>query len=257
VKHDARIRTEFAKQASRFGEQGLTLSSQEYLAWMISILPLQPDFRVLDVAAGTGHLSRAIAPSVKEVVAIDMTPEMLEEARKESEKHGLKNIVLTQGDAKHLPYQDGSFDMVVSRLSLHHFEKPEVQLKEMVRVCKAHHVVGIIDLLSPDADDLIPSYNRLERLRDPSHTMALTKEQLVSAMKNAGLSIQRSDAKDIEVDFQQWTDLTKTDHSIRDEIRKELELDIKSGPKTGMRPYTDGGKLKFMHKWAIVIGTKS
>jgi protein-L-isoaspartate O-methyltransferase len=62
--HSDTIKSEFAKQASRFGGQGLTLSSQEYLAWMVDILPLQAGFRVLDVATGTGHLSRAAASYV-------------------------------------------------------------------------------------------------------------------------------------------------------------------------------------------------
>ena len=79
--HNETIRREFAKQASAFGEEGLTLSSQEYLTWMVKKLPLQANFRVLDVAAGTAHLSCAIAPHVQHVVAFDMTPEMLKEAR--------------------------------------------------------------------------------------------------------------------------------------------------------------------------------
>jgi len=256
MKHDTKIKIEFAKQAQSFGNQGLTLSSQEYLAWAVDILPLRPEFRVLDVAAGTGHLSRAIAPRVRVVVAFDMTAEMLEEARKESEKRGLKNVELMLGNAKRLPYQQDSFDMVVSRLSLHHFEKPEVQLREMVRVCKKNHIVGIIDLLSPDAEELIQPYNRLERLRDPSHTIALTRKQLVSAMEASGLSIQRIDARDIVVDFQQWTDLTKTPPQSKDTIKQELEHEINGGPLTGMRPYLEEGNLKFLHTWSVVIGLK-
>ena len=90
--HNETIRQEFAKQASGFGEKGLTLSSQEYLAWMVKKLPLQDDLRVLDVAAGTAHLSCAIAPHVQHVVAFDMTPEMLDEARHAIATKGLQNV---------------------------------------------------------------------------------------------------------------------------------------------------------------------
>jgi len=74
MEHNKLIHQEFSIQAARFGNQGLTLSSQEILSWIIDNLPLQKNYRVLDVATGTGHLSRSIAPYVKEVIAIDITP---------------------------------------------------------------------------------------------------------------------------------------------------------------------------------------
>ena len=117
--HDKQVQHEFSKQAASFGDQGLTLSSQDILGWIVEGLPLQRDFRVLDVAAGTGHLSRAVAPHVREVVAIDITPEMLEIARKEIALSNLDNITIEEGNAAELPFEDNSFDMIVSRLALH------------------------------------------------------------------------------------------------------------------------------------------
>ena len=254
--HNETIRKEFTHQAESFGKQGLTLSSQEYLAWMVDILPLQREFRVLDVATGTGHLSRAIAPHVEQVVAIDMTPKMLEKAKEEAARSALQNIIFEEGDAAALPYQDNSFYMVVSRLAIHHFEKPQFQLREMVRVCKTDHAVGIIDLLSPDDESLIATYNRLERMRDASHTLALTKGQLGAAMVAAGLSISRMDSRDIHVDFGLWAEMTGTPAHIKSEISKELEQELKGGAKTGMRPFTQDGKLKFLHTWCVAIGIK-
>ena len=254
--HDETVRRAFAKQATRFGDKGLTLSSQEYLAWMVDILPLRPGFSVLDVAAGTGYLSRAIAPHVKEVVAIDMTPGMLAEARKEIEKRGLTNITLEEGSAEQLPYADESFHMVVSRLAVHHFEHPQGPLQEMVRVCKSSHSVGVIDLLSPDDERLLDCYNRLERLRDRSHAMALTQKQLVEGMEEARLVVDGIDARDIAVDFGRWVEMTGTDRGTREAIERELLQEVEGGSKTGMRPYVEGGKLKFLQTWAIVIGHK-
>jgi ubiquinone/menaquinone biosynthesis C-methylase UbiE len=254
--HNEKIRREFSRQADSFGKPGLTLSSQEYLEWMVDILPLQPDYRVLDVAAGTGHLSRAIAPHVRQVVAIDMTAKMLEKAKEEAVKAGLVNILFEEGDAAALPYQDDSFDMVVSRLAMHHFEKPQLQLREMVRVCKPDHAVGIIDLLSPSDQSLIKSYNRLERMRDASHTLALTKEQLVNAMEASGLSILRFDSRDIDVDFGLWVEMTGTDPQTRNTISSELDKELKGGEKTGMRPFMQDGKLKFRHTWCVAIGIR-
>jgi len=167
MEHNKRIRQEFSKQAARFGNQGLTLSSQEILGWILENLPLQKNYRVLDVAAGTGHLSRTMAPYVKEVVAIDITPEMIGQARRETEQMKLDNVLIEEGNAEDLPHDDGLFDMVVSRLAVHHFESPSIQLREMVRVCKPGQIGGTIDLLSPEDERVAETYNHLERLRDP------------------------------------------------------------------------------------------
>jgi len=240
--HNETIRREFSRQAAGFGESGLTLSSQEYLAWMVNILPLQSGFRVLDVAAGTGHLSRAIAPRVRRVVAMDMTPEMLEKAKEEAARAHLDNIRFEEGDAAALPYEDASFDMVVSRLALHHFETPEVQLQEMVRVCRPDHAVGLIDMLSPADASIHASYNRLE---------------LVNTMEGSGLAVQRMDTRDIHVDFGRWIEMTETDPQTEAAIRHELKGELQGGAKTGMRPYRQDGTLKFTQTWCVAIGTRS
>ncbi len=256
-RHDDRIRQEFSKQASSFGDKGLTLSSQDILGWIVAGLPLQKDFRVLDVAAGTGHLSRAIAPHVQEVVSIDITPEMLEIARQETAQSKLNNITIEEGNAADLPYEDASFDMVVSRLALHHFEQPVIQLQEMVRVCKPHHNVGIIDLLSPEDESIAETYNHLERLRDPSHTVALSKSQLLSTIAEVGLTLESLDAREIVVDFQRWVQMTGVDAQTVDSIKQELRKEIDGKTITGMQPFIAKDQLKFQQVWSIAVGQKT
>src|SRR5262245_41048331 len=117
TQHDV-VRRQFSQQAAHFGEQGLTLSDQAYLQWMVEQLDLQPHFEVLDVAAGTGHLSRAIAPHVKRVVAMDLTPEMLDQGRREATQQGVTNLVFEIGEAEHLTYPNDVFDLVITRFSL-------------------------------------------------------------------------------------------------------------------------------------------
>ena len=254
--HNETIRREFAKQASAFGDKGLTLSSQEYLERMVGMLPLQTEFQVLDVAAGTAHLSCAIAPHVRSVLAFDMTPEMLDEARNAIDRKGLQNVRCEEGDARDLPYHDDTFDLVVSRLSLHHFTTPQVQLDEIARVCKPAHMVGIIDLLSPDNEALREVYNHLERLRDPSHTTALTRAQVISSMEAAGLSMILTDTRDIPVDFRRWVTMTGTDSRTTATIQHALEKELDGGPSTGMRPYREHDALKFLQIWAVLVGMK-
>lgn len=255
TQHDV-VRREFGQQAAGFGEQGLTLSNQEYLQWMVDQLDLQPHFEVLDVAAGTGHLSRAIALHAKRVVALDLTPEMLAQGQREATEQGLTNVVFEQGEAETLPYPSAAFDLVVTRFSLHHFADPRGPIQEMVRVCRHGGKVAIIDMVSPIDPAVAVTYNRLERLRDPSHTRALTADELQQLVQGAGLTIVHTAPRDVEVHLDRWLDLTHAAPEARQAIRAELTQDLQGVKTTGMRPYIRDQELKFLHAWLIIVGVK-
>lgn len=255
--HNRVVRKEFSKQAARFGDQGLTLSSQDLLDWIVDSLPLKKEFRVLDVAAGTGHLSRAIAPRVNEVAAIDLTPAMLAQAREEAARQNLTNIVFEEGNAERLPYETGRFDLVASRLALHHFEKPIIPLREMARVCKPDGRLAAIDLMAPEDPKIAETYNSLERSRDPSHTAALSITQMKALFADAGLAIETLETRNVEVDFQRWTQMTGTAPGVTEALKERLLKDLGADSETGMRPFIRNGALKFLQVWAIVVGKKA
>jgi ubiquinone/menaquinone biosynthesis C-methylase UbiE len=255
TQHDV-IRREFGQQAAHFGEQGLTLSNQAYLRWMVEQLDLRPHFEVLDVAAGTGHLSRAIAPHVRRVVALDLTPEMLAHGQHEAEQQGLTNVVFEQGEAEHLGYANEAFDFVVTRFSLHHFADARGPVQEMARVCRRGGRVAVIDLVSPDDPVVADTYNHLERLRDPSHVRALTADELQRFVRATGLSIVHTSRRDVEVHLDRWLDLTRTSPAARATIREALIHDLQGLKTSGMRPYMCDQELKFLHAWIVVVGIK-
>jgi len=254
--HDDQIRKQFTLQAARFNEQGLTLSSAEYLQWVVGQLTLDPSFVVLDVAAGTGHLGRAISPHVRRVVAVDLTPAMIDEGRREAARADLGNIVFERGNAEQLPYPDHSFDMVVTRLSIHHFTDPQPAIQEMARVCKREHQVAVMDMISPDDAALHISYNRLERLRDPSHTRCLTREELLRCMEDAGLKAVRMVSREIEVDLTRWLDMTSAGTEARQLIREELNRELQGSHRTGMRPFMRDNRVMFTQTWATALAVK-
>lgn len=254
--HDDEIRKQFSRQAVYFNEEGRTLSSAEYLQWVVGCLKLKPDFVVLDVAAGTGHLGRAIAPRVQRVIAVDMTPEMLRQGIGEAARAGINNIVFEQGRAEKLPYPNDSFDMVVTRLSLHHFTDPHPAIREMMRVCRPGKQMGIMDMVSPDDTTLAARYNRLERLRDPSHTRCLTIAELQMALKDAGLTKIEMASRNIEVNLNSWMDLTGADAEVRRIIQEELTGELEGKQITGMRPFRRDGQLMFTQTWTTAVGVK-
>lgn len=256
VSHNKTIQKEFAKQAGEFEKRAFPLARQDCLEWMVKHLLSKAGPRVLDVAAGTGHLSRAIAPHVEEVVAIDATPAMLMEGRKQAERSGITNITFEEGFAEHLPYPDHAFDMIVCRFGVHHFQQPSVQLHEMSRVCKPGGSVGIIDLVSPSNERLAESYNYFERLRDSSHTVALSEEALTRLIADTGLTISRTDPREVEVNVELWLGLTKASKAVSNQIKDRLIKEIHGGSKTGMRPFMKNGELMFLQTWFVVLGEK-
>lgn len=91
---------------------------------------------VLDVGTGTGVVALTAARAGAKVTALDLTPELLEQARENARIAGREDIVWTEGDAEQLPYADGSFDVVLSQFGHMFAPRPEVTIAEMRRVLK-------------------------------------------------------------------------------------------------------------------------
>src|SRR5690348_9616327 len=92
------------------------------------------DERALDVGTGTGALALALAPHVREVVGVDLVPELLARARERAA--GLEHVRFVEGDATSLPLDSYSFDLAGTLRTLHHVDRPELVLAEITRVTR-------------------------------------------------------------------------------------------------------------------------
>ncbi|MGH9903196.1 MAG: class I SAM-dependent methyltransferase [Pyrinomonadaceae bacterium] len=104
-------------------------------AEFIERLGLAPGTRVLDVACGSGNLSLPAARAGAVVTGLDIAPNLIETARKRARASGLK-IKFDEGDAEQLPYQDASFDTVVTMFGAMFAPRPETTARELLRVCR-------------------------------------------------------------------------------------------------------------------------
>src|SRR5262249_7318206 len=132
-----------------------------------------------------GLLACAFARVTRHVTGIDVTPEMLEQARALQQREGLENVSWRLGDVQPLPYADASFSIVSARFAFHHFPDPLAVLKDMRRVCRHGGRVVVAD--SAPESNRADAFNQMERLRDPSHVRALAPEELVELFAAAGL----------------------------------------------------------------------
>jgi SAM-dependent methyltransferase len=255
--HDDVVRTEFARQAAGFGTPGIFAADPRINGWVCRHLePLTSDMVVLEVACGAAHQAQAIAERVRQVVGVDLTPEMLEAGRRRLDDAKVPNVLLQEGNASALPFVDDSFDLVYSRFALHHVEDPAAVVSESTRVARPSGRVAMIDLVSPDPA-LADRFNDYERRRDPSHTRALTVEEVDRAFASSGLDIVHRTQAEPVLPVDRWLEQASTPADIGDAIVAELRAELAGGPPTGMRPIDEDRTLSYRQTWEIVVATKT
>jgi ubiquinone/menaquinone biosynthesis C-methylase UbiE len=193
--HEKLIVEQFTRWAKPFSELPVH-SEANGMVRMLAAASVSPGMKVLDVACGPGIVACAVALQAAQVTGIDLTPAMIAQARERQRSLKLDNIEWHVGDATRLPFADGEFDVVLTRYSFHHMPDPAAALREMKRVCRKGGRVVVID--ATPAPESQAAYDRMETLRDPSHTSALTLDQLRTLGREAGLSEQQVDSYRLE-----------------------------------------------------------
>src|SRR5438128_11906524 len=123
------VRARFGATADRVAEharQQVELVREQ----LQSFVQPNGDEQALDVGTGAGTLALALAPLVREVVGVDIVPELLERAREGAPD----NVTFVEGDVTKLPFESGTFDLSCSRRTLHHIARPERAVAELARV---------------------------------------------------------------------------------------------------------------------------
>ena len=161
---------------------------------LLAIAEPQPHWRALDIATGGGHTALKFAPHVARVIATDLTPRMLEKARRFIvEEKGVGNVTFREADAENLPFADAQFDLVTSRIAPHHF--PDVQrfLNDCARVLMPGGMLMLQDHVLPADDEAARLVDQFERLRDPSHNRAFNEAEWYAMFACAGFTVEYSE----------------------------------------------------------------
>ena len=110
---------------------------------LVEACGIGPGIRVLDVAAGTGNASLPAARRGAVVTASDLTPSLLEAGREQAEAEGLE-LDWVEGDAENLPFEDESFDLVMSAIGVMFAPYHQAAADELVRVCRPGGTIGLL-----------------------------------------------------------------------------------------------------------------
>ena len=168
-----------------------------------------PGRKVLDVATGGGHVARRLREEGCEVVTTDSSP-------------GMRPDVLSR--AEDLPFADGSFDCVVTRIAAHHFGDVRKAVEEMARV--SNDVVVIEDTLYSDE-----RLEQAEKLRDPTHVRSYTEDEWVGFLTEAGLEVEQRQLVEKGHPLEDWLARTGCEGEEAERV-KELLADRMSDDGT-------------------------
>jgi ubiquinone/menaquinone biosynthesis C-methylase UbiE len=244
------VQREFTRQARSFEAPGSLFRDRSILEWISSRVTVPPGAMVLDVAGGTGQLGRHLAREGSTAVIVDLTGAMLAVGVEAVSQEGRRDVLFVQGDATALPFPDRQFDVVVSRFALHHMEDPATAVAEMARVCRATGSLTLIDMVSGGA-----RHDELERLRDPSHTRALTADELTQLLLAGGRAPRGQAEREQTMEVERWLDQAQTPRPAREAILEALAAEADGGSATGLRAArSESSNLTITQRWLLTSG---
>jgi SAM-dependent methyltransferase len=236
---DTQVQRQFGAAAANYAVSGVH-SGGANLDEIVARAALRGHERVLDVGCGAGHTALALAHGAAEVIALDLTEEMLATAAGLARDRGLSNVWFRRGRAEALPFADGSFDVVTSRLCAHHYADAAAATREAARVLRRGGKYLLVDSFSPE-DPVQDTYlNAIEVLRDPSHVRNYRLSEWRAMFEAAGLEVEMGSRWTLRLGFDDWvkrigtaaplvTGLRALMDSAPSEVRAALEI----SPDTG------------------------
>ena len=250
MEHHDTIISQFTLQAVPFAELPGHSASMDMLVQFSGVGARDT---VLDVACGPGIVACELAKHAAHVTGLDLTPTMIEEAGKRQQEQNLTNVSWHIGDVLPLPFPSARFSCVVTRYSFHHFLDPMAVLLEMVRVCKPHGRVMVVDAVLPS--EKTGAYNRMEQLRDPSHTKALSFAEMATAFEMSGLTNIKTGRYKVEMELERQLAASFPHPGDKNKLRRMFESDI-GKDAMGVGVHRMGSEIHFAYPILITVGQK-
>ena len=166
-----------------------------------------PGVKVLDVATGGGHVARRLREEGCTVVTVDPAP-------------GMKADVVAPAD--HLPFEDGSFDVVTCRIAAHHFPDIHAAVTEMARVSNRLLVIEDNVFRGEQVEEA-------EKLRDPTHVRCYSEDEWKKLVTGAGFEVEQVEHFDRRQNVDAWLERVDTPPDAAARIRELLADRIDDG----------------------------
>lgn len=240
-KQMALVRDRFTRTAGVFADYVLNQRVFEAERLLRLVAPSGSE-RALDVACGPATLARIFAPHVKWIAGLDLTPAMLERARREAAERNLTNFCAIRGNVLQIPFPEATFDLVVTSYSIHHLSDAAAAIAEISRVLKLGGKFALLDMVVPENPKIAQACNRLEIVRDASHTRALPVSEFEKLLAAQGLHIVQREIIEHPRHFDQWMRTAGWKRGDKEyEATRRLLEDSAHGDTAGFHPkFLDG-----------------
>jgi ubiquinone/menaquinone biosynthesis C-methylase UbiE len=250
--HRDRILDQFTRQAAPFAAAA-AIRNEEALNRIVQWAGTSADDTVLDVACGPGLLACAFARAAQHATGVDLTPAMLEQARKTQQEQGLNNVSWQQGDVYSLPFPEAQFSIVSSRFAFHHLQDPLSALKEMKRACKPGGRIVVADM-SP-LPEKAAALNAAELLRDPSHARAMPVDELRGLFEQAGLAVPQVSSYRMEGELEDLLSRSFPNEGDADRLRT-IFADSITDNTLDLNTRLENGKIFYSFPVAVLVARK-
>jgi ubiquinone/menaquinone biosynthesis C-methylase UbiE len=252
--HLKRVAGEFARQARTF-ENWAEKIDDDGATRFRAALGAAAQGNLLDLACGPGVVVAGLASGAASVTGIDVTEGMLERARARCAKAGLRNVAFKRGDVENLPFEDASFDGVVTRAAVHHFADPQRAFNEMFRVLRRGGTAVVADVVSSEDAGESSLQNAIEQLRDPSHVRMLPASELGAGLAQAGFHELEHSSWDMRREFEEWMRIIN-DPARAEPLRIVVRALAEAGRTAGMGLSIRNGEVVFVHRWCLIGARK-
>lgn len=199
------VQKQFGRAANSYVTSDIHKKGKD-LEVMLGLTNITGNETVLDIATGGGHTANLFAPHVKKLVALDLTPEMLQAAKAFVNGSGNDNVEFIQGDAENLPFDNEKLDIVTCRIAPHHFPHVKQFIEETYRVLKVGGQFILDDNISPENDEQDHFYNFVEKKRDYSHFRAWKKTEWICMLEQNGFLLRDLHCFEKSFKFNPWCD---------------------------------------------------
>jgi ubiquinone/menaquinone biosynthesis C-methylase UbiE len=252
--HRDLILDQFTRQAIPFST-ARTIASEESLRLLVDASGAGPADTMLDVACGGGLVVCAFARVVRHATGIDLTPAMLTRAQAVAAEQGLTNVSWHRGEVLSLPYRDGVFTIVTSRFTFHHFLDPLGVLQEMVRVCAPGGRIVVADTDASADPAKAEEFNRMEKLRDPSHVRAMPAAELQRLFRAAGLAEPRMTSYELRDELENLLRRSFPSPGDDDKIR-DIFAASASDDRLGIPIRREGAVIHYAYPVAVLVAER-